>query len=93
MKNLTFALLLCLSGCLTTTNHHPFTENRAKEKPWWTTPVFPNTDETKNPWYEFVRPAEKDGWSNPWAQEDLRDYGVDVLPGSKAKKKVVSEAF
>lgn len=86
MKKLLFCVLLCLSGCLNTTNHHPYRDGRSKEKPWWTTPYTASTPRDQNPWLQFVHRQEPDRWCNPWKYDDLRNYGVDVLPGYKAPK-------
>jgi hypothetical protein len=69
------------------TNHHPYQDNRSSEKRWWNTPYTSETRRDENPWLKFVPKRKASNWSNPWANEDLRDYGVDVFP-SKVKLKV-----
>jgi hypothetical protein len=84
MKKLLFVAVLCLSGCLNTTNHHPYRDGRSAEQPWWRTPYYADTPRDQNPWLKFVHQKPVDEWSNPWKYDDLRNYGVDVLPGYKA---------
>lgn len=93
MKKLLLVSLFCLTGCLTTKPPvNPMsTTPTPKQDFWWQTPYRADTPKDKNPWLKFVIPQEKDEWHNPWKQENLTEYGVDVLPGTKPEPK--REAF
>ena len=85
MKKIAFILLLTLTGCLGV-NRHPYKDGRSKDKTWWTTPYTSSTLRDENPWLKFVPKKKVNEWYNPWKNdEDLRKYGVDILPGYKAK--------
>ena len=90
MRNLTFILLLTLSGCLSTTTHHPYKDNRSKVKAWWTTPYYADTPKDQNPWLKFVHDTP-DNWNDPWGNDDLQRYGVDVDGTELEKPKAPPE--
>lgn len=79
MKKLALGLILCLTGCLQTTNHHPYRDGRSEDQPWWQAKVEPGTPKDKNPWMAFVADKPEDRWHDPWSQIDLKTYGVSQI--------------
>ena len=87
--------MVTLVGCLSTQNRNPMAcghETQCQETSsvapctsgdtvWWRTP-YRADNQKDNPWDAFVHPNPIDNGLNPWATDNLEQYGVDVLPSN-----------